>query len=59
MNLDENVWQCFDKVCGKKGDVIDLWAATHQQSLRESALDLIRTIHLEPAPARGTEKRQG
>jgi hypothetical protein len=30
--------------------------------LREAAIDLVQTFHLEPAPrqpARGTEKRQG
>jgi hypothetical protein len=39
--------------------VIDLWAALHQMSLREAALDLVRTFGLEPAPAGGTEKRHG
>ena len=27
--------------------------------LREAALDLLRTFHLEPVPTRGTEKRHG
>jgi Transposase IS116/IS110/IS902 family/CHC2 zinc finger len=58
VNLDENVFQCFDKNCGQKGDVIDLWAALHGLSLRQAALDLVRTFGLEPAP-RGTEKRNG
>ena len=59
VNLDENVFQCFDARCGKKGDVIDLWAAVHGQSLRAAALDLVRTFGLEPAPRGGTEKRNG
>jgi CHC2 zinc finger len=59
VNLDENVFQCFDKACGAKGDVIDLWAAVRQLSLREAALDLVRTFDLEPRPGRGTEKRNG
>src|SRR5262245_54415297 len=50
VNLDENVFHCFDKRCGQKGDVIDLWAAVHGLSLREAALDLVRTFGLEPAP---------
>jgi transposase len=58
VNLDENVFQCFDKRCGRKGDVIDLWAAVHGLPLRHAALDLVRTFGLEPAP-RGTEKRNG
>jgi hypothetical protein len=36
VNLDENVFHCFDKQCGRKGDVIDLWAAAHGYRLREA-----------------------
>ena len=59
VNLDAHVFQCFAKECGAKGDVIDLWSSVSQMSLREAALDLVRTFHLEPAPASGTEKRNG
>jgi transposase len=58
VNLDADVFQCFDPKCGQKGDVIDLWAAVHRLPLRAAALELVRTFHLEPAP-RGTEKRHG
>ena len=51
------MFACFDTRCGKQGDVIDLWAALHQMSLRAAAIDLVRTFNLEPAP--GTEKRNG
>ena len=44
---------------GQQGDVIDLWAALHHLGLREAALDQLQTFDLEPAPARGTEKRHG
>jgi DNA primase len=57
VNVQENVFCCFDARCGKHGDVIDLWAAVRQLSLREAALDLVRTFGLEAAPA--TEKRNG
>lgn len=50
VNLDENVFYCHDPNCNKKGDVIDLWASVHGMSLREAALDLVRTFHLEAAP---------
>jgi hypothetical protein len=50
VNLAENVFQCFDRECGKKGDVIDLWSSVRGMSLREAALDLVRTFHLEPSP---------
>jgi hypothetical protein len=66
VHLEESVFQCFDAACGKKGDVIDLWAALRQLSLRDAALDLVETFGLEPAAkarakgkAKGTEKRHG
>ena len=59
VNLDDKVFHCFDKKCGQKGDVIDLWAAVHGLSLRQAALNLVQTFGLEPAPRGGTEKRHG
>jgi len=59
VELEKHAFQCFAKECGAKGDVIDLWAGVHRQSLREAALDLVRTFHLEPMPTKGTEKRNG
>ncbi len=59
VNLDANVFQCFDKKCAQKGDVIDLWASVKGLPLREAALDLVHTFGLEPAPRSGTEKRNG
>ena len=58
VNLDKHVFCCHAATCGRQGDVIDLWAAARSLSLREAALDLVRTFGLEPAP-RGTEKRHG
>src|SRR5262245_60375462 len=57
VNLDEQVFQCFDPKCAAKGDVIDFWSRVKGMSLREAALDLVATFDLEPAPA--TEKRNG
>jgi transposase len=57
VNLDAGVWQCFAKECGRKGDVIDLWAAVQGLSLRAAALELVQTFGLEPAPA--GEQRRG
>jgi len=59
VNLETNVYQCFDARCGSRGDVIDLWAALHQRDLRAAALDLLHVFALEPAPTNGTEKRNG
>ena len=59
VNLHEDRFQCFDRRCGKKGDVLDLWAALHHLELRDAAIDLVRTFGLEAAPSRATEKRNG
>lgn len=61
-NLEHNKYQCFDATCGSQGDVIDLWAGVHRMSLRDAALDLLRTFGLEPSPipdTSGAEKRNG
>jgi hypothetical protein len=59
VNLQENVFRCFEARCGKEGDVIDLWAALHQMDLRAAAVDLVNLFGLEAAPERGAEKRNG
>jgi hypothetical protein len=33
VHLRENVFQCFDAACAKKGNVIDLWGAVSSRSL--------------------------
>jgi transposase len=57
VHLDDHVFHCFDPACHKQGDVIDLWASVKTMSLREAALDLVRTFNLEPTPA--PEQRRG
>ncbi|MFL5343011.1 MAG: CHC2 zinc finger domain-containing protein, partial [Gemmataceae bacterium] len=59
VNLETNVYQCFDAKCASHGDVIDLWAALGQRDLRAAALDLVHAFGLEPAPPSGTEKSNG
>ena len=59
VNLEANVYQCFDARCGSQGDVIDLWAALTQRDVRGAALDLVHVFGLEPSPVAGTEKRNG
>jgi hypothetical protein len=51
--------RCFEARCPKKGNVIDLGAALHGLGLRDAALDLVNTFDLEPAPVKGTEKKDG
>jgi transposase len=57
VNLEKNVFQCFQPACARKGDVIDLWAGLHGLNLRQAAIELVRTFHVEPAPE--PEKRHG
>jgi DNA primase len=59
VHLDAGMFQCFAKDCAAKGDVIDLWSHVRGLSLRQAALDLVRTFALEPTPPHGTEKRHG
>jgi hypothetical protein len=59
VHLEQGVFQCFDRQCAAKGDVIDLWSSVKGMSLRDAALDLVQTFGLEPAPQERTEKRQG
>src|SRR5829696_2293227 len=59
VNLEANVYQCFDARCRSQGDVIDLWAALGQRDVRAAALDLVHVFGLEPCPTGGTEKRNG
>lgn len=48
VNLDKQVFRCFDPTCGVQGNVLDFWAALKRLPLREAALDLAATFH--PAP---------
>lgn len=57
VNLNQNVFHCFEANCQKKGDVIDLWAALQGMDVRAAALDLVQTFDLEATPE--TEKRHG
>ena len=48
VDLNKNIYQCFDSGCGSKGNVLDLWAAIHRLPLYESALLMARTFGLAP-----------
>jgi hypothetical protein len=56
VNLETNVYQCFDARCQSQGDVIDLWSALTQRDVRAAALDLVAVFGLEPAPASPTAR---
>jgi hypothetical protein len=59
VHLGDNVFQGFAQECGRRGDVIDLWASAHGLSVRDAALELVQTFGLEPVPLPATEKRNG
>jgi transposase len=40
VNLDKNIFQCFDTKCAAKGNVLDLWAKVHGTAVPEAARDL-------------------
>jgi hypothetical protein len=57
VDLEHNLFECFDPNCAIKGDIIDLWAALKDIDLRDAAVELVQVFALQPAPP-GTEKRQ-
>lgn len=54
-DLGKNVFNCFDPDCGIHGNVLDFWAAWRRLPLREAALDLADTFHLQLSPNREEE----
>jgi DNA primase len=58
VNLEKNVFQCFQAECGKAGNVLDLWSAVQGLPLYEAAVHLAETFHLqrnrEEEPVKGT-----
>jgi transposase len=48
VNLEKQVFRCLHPECGAQGNVLDLWAAVHNLPLRDAALHLATTFHLEP-----------
>jgi hypothetical protein len=40
VNLQKNVFQCFDASCGAKGNVLDLWAQSQRVTILQAAHDL-------------------
>lgn len=50
VNLGKNVFRCLNAACAAQGNTLDLWAATRHLALREAAIDLAETFHLQLAP---------
>ncbi len=50
VNLDRDVFQCFDAACGASGNVLDFWAAWQRLPLYEAALHLAQTFGLRLTP---------
>lgn len=53
VNLDKQVFRCLHPECAAQGNVLDLWAAIHKLPLRDAAIHLAETFHIElSAPPR-------
>jgi transposase len=50
VNLQKNVFQCFDPTCNAHGNVLDFWAALRRLPLVEAARQLATTFHLSLSP---------
>jgi transposase len=44
VNLQRNIFRCFNPTCAAQGNVLDLWAAYHDLPLHEAALHLAETF---------------
>ena len=44
-NLAKNAYRCFK--CGSAGNQLDLWAASHNMTLYDAALDLCKRLGVE------------
>lgn len=58
VNLDKNVFQCFEPSCAIQGNVLDLWMALHNLPLYEAAIDLAETFRIQLQNSQPTEERQ-
>jgi len=50
VNLDKNIYQCFDPECRSKGNVLDFWKSLHKLPLHQAAKHLAQTFHLNTQP---------
>jgi transposase len=46
VNLEKNVFQCFDASCGVKGNVLDLWAQSQRLSIPQAAENLAQRFEV-------------
>lgn len=59
VHLGKNIFRCLNAACAKQGNVLDFWVALRQLPLREAAIDLAQTFHLEFAPPSDFAKTKG
>jgi transposase len=56
VNLDRNIFHCFDASCGAKGNVLDLWAQTRRLTIPEAARELGERFAVNTEQRRGTRQ---
>jgi hypothetical protein len=49
VNLEKQAFRCFYPACAAHGNVLDLWSAVRGLPLRDAAIDLLATFHLDAA----------
>jgi hypothetical protein len=54
VNVQLNIFQCFDASCGAKGNALDLWSQSQHLPLAEAARDLAGRLGLLGEQRRGT-----
>ncbi len=55
IDLERNIFQCFNPTCQSKGNALDFWATLQDLSIHEAALDLAQVFGLEINPEREEE----
>ena len=58
VNLKRNVFRCFDSSCGRRGNVLDFWAAYHHLDLYQAARHLTATLGVELTMLDNSEKNR-
>jgi transposase len=57
VELDKNIFQCFDASCRAKGNALDLWAQSQHLPIAQAAEDLAQRLKIRPEQRRGTRPR--
>lgn len=54
VDATKNIYQCFNKSCGAKGNALDLWAQSQHLPIAQAAQELAQRLRITPEQRRGT-----